>query len=380
MRIFVTIFILSIALSISPLKAAKIELVSDPTVAIDFIFIQGPIVAGDATEFYRLADSTPKRIMVSLESGGGLVNEALQIGAKIRTNNYSTTVFPDKNCYSACALIWIAGIHRYMSGSSHIGVHAAYIRENGQTKELGQPNAVIGSYLTHLDLGIDAISYFTDAGPNDLNRITPDIARRLGIDIYLSKKDGRIITADDMPSVTKSADRFTGYVYLQSQCTSLFDYTPNIFDQYATKEFNNGVALISREKWGKQLEMSGQKFAQKGNDRGVLRACIEVEQDLRSQGLQTFIFGPSFNCSNLSNNALIGICSDKDLWAKDKALNNIYLWTLKNLTKAQRRPFLETQRRWLKYRDNCSNDVDCLNNAYDARIRDLHYVALDSNF
>ena len=52
--------------------------------------------------------------------------EALSIGSEIRLRGFTTFVAGGKmQCYSACALIWIAGVRRYMMPDASIGVHAA---------------------------------------------------------------------------------------------------------------------------------------------------------------------------------------------------------------------------------------------------------------
>ncbi|WP_352672254.1 hypothetical protein [Mesorhizobium australicum] len=61
----------------------------------------------------------------------------MQIGAQIRINDHVTAVGANGECYSACGLIWVAGVRRYISPTSKIGFHAAYIEENGQYKESG---------------------------------------------------------------------------------------------------------------------------------------------------------------------------------------------------------------------------------------------------
>ena len=80
--------------------------------------------------------------IVFLESEGGLIKDALEIGARIRTLNYSTIVETGKGCYSACALIWIAGADRYMNDGSLIGVHAAYRINDGVALESGVANGI----------------------------------------------------------------------------------------------------------------------------------------------------------------------------------------------------------------------------------------------
>src|SRR5262245_28111834 len=133
---------------------------------VSLVFVTGVIAKGDAERFSEIvgALSTAKATIV-LESPGGLVSEALDIGAQPRQRDFATMVLPDKECFSACALIWIASTRSYMSASSNIGFHAAYITVDGQSRETGMGNAEIGFYLTHLGLRVEAIRFITNAPP-----------------------------------------------------------------------------------------------------------------------------------------------------------------------------------------------------------------------
>lgn len=117
--------------------------------------------------------------------------EALRIGATIRRNNFATMVAADGECYSACGLVWLASERRYMAPSSQIGFHAAYRQVGDYLEESGEANAQIGSYLTHLGLRVEAIRFFTQSGPHEMELLTPSRARVLGVELYL-QNDGRI--------------------------------------------------------------------------------------------------------------------------------------------------------------------------------------------
>ncbi|PWE54447.1 hypothetical protein DEM27_20285 [Metarhizobium album] len=81
------------------------------------------------------------RASVILQSPGGLVKEALHIGATIRMEGFATMVPADKQCFSVWGLIWVSGVRRYISDTSLIGFHAAYREENGEYRESGVANA-----------------------------------------------------------------------------------------------------------------------------------------------------------------------------------------------------------------------------------------------
>jgi hypothetical protein len=152
-----------------------------------------------------LTDSLIDRVTVVLESEGGLIREALRLGALIRTRDYSTMVTDKAGCYSACGLIWLSGARRYMTPNAAIGFHAAFREKDGSYIESGVANAEIGSFLTHLGLRIEAIRFFTIAGPDRLLMLTPERARMLGIDIFVVE-GGKVITPYDAPTRSAPGD------------------------------------------------------------------------------------------------------------------------------------------------------------------------------
>jgi hypothetical protein len=69
-------------------KAAEIEKIDLPGIAVPLISVRGPIEEGDGDRFSKLAEGL-NRASVILKSPGGLVKEALQIGATIRMSGFS---------------------------------------------------------------------------------------------------------------------------------------------------------------------------------------------------------------------------------------------------------------------------------------------------
>lgn len=362
--------------SVTVAKAAEIEKIDLPGIDVPLISLRGPIEQGDGDKFSKLAEGL-HRASVILKSPGGLVKEALQIGAIIRMSGFSTMVAADQECFSACGLIWVSGVRRYMSDTSLIGFHAAYREENGEYRESGVANAEIGSFLTHLGLRIEAIRYFTTAGPNDFLLLTPERARMLGIDTY--KVDGgNITTPSANPTVDIYADRFVSYSLLQSRCAPFLQ--PDLVKVKEAHEtaFAEGNKLVGADKWIDLWTPLLDEVKADLSKKGALLLCIETEAHLRGQGLQTGVDGPSFSCAAASTPTEVTMCRSPELWAKDRAMNSIYMWVRTNVEKSVRKRLLEVQRRWLKDRDNCGGDAACLNAVYDRRLNELREIDLPS--
>src|ERR1019366_1655478 len=117
----------------------------------DMIVVNGQINAGDDREFIRLA-SGHDRALIFLNSPGGSMIAALNIGKFVRLRGWDTAVADKQLCFLACAVLWLAGINRYMAETALIGFHAAYRVEHDKAVESGMGNALVGAYLNGLGL------------------------------------------------------------------------------------------------------------------------------------------------------------------------------------------------------------------------------------
>jgi hypothetical protein len=86
--------------------------------------ISNKISQKDAADVAQL-DFRGKALWVYLNSPGGDVDAAIRIGQIIRKNEAQVTVVPRANCFSSCALIYIAGTTRTNEGV--IGLHRPYL-------------------------------------------------------------------------------------------------------------------------------------------------------------------------------------------------------------------------------------------------------------
>jgi hypothetical protein len=159
---------------ICPLGLAAASLVSVPASAAvehatlergaEAIVISGDILDGDDARFGDLSLRFP-RAVVYLESAGGSLVPAIEIGKLVRARQHPTAVLDGSTCTSACALIWLAGTPRYLGPEAHLGFHASYSDEGGRLVETGVGNAMVGHYLSQLELSEDAAVFATIASP-----------------------------------------------------------------------------------------------------------------------------------------------------------------------------------------------------------------------
>lgn len=374
MKLLARISILvAVLLSLTPIsKAAEMKRFSLPG-DLTIVDIQGAIVEGDAARFAGLVRND-QRVSVILRSDGGLVAEALKIGAEIRMRNFATMVPADSDCHSACGLIWVSGARRYMSRTSRIGFHAAYRKRNGQVQESGMGNAEIGSFLTHLGLRIEAIRYFTAAGPNEIALLTPERARALGIDVF-ENNDGAMTTPNQAPTADSHASTFVSYSYLLARCSELLGLDKMAIEQGQRRAFDEGTKIVGPNKWIDLWTPMLDDVKDQAATKGVLSLCLKTEAHLRSKEQPLGIAGPSFDCSKAATNVEQEICRDPGLWAKDRAMNQLYL-AGRRIPAPARNQFLTEQREWMNLRNRCL-DRQCLHQTYDQRLQVFRKVDLN---
>ena len=182
-------------------NAAEIKVTEDPIENKDpaapewarhlfYVRVEGDIEKGDGEKFGRIVSRLPLLMaVVILDSTGGNLEGALQIGKEINVRGYSTSVESEKVCASACALVWLAGDKRYMEPTSRIGFHAASL--SGSNSITGEGNAMIGAYLNSIDISVDAIRYITRPSPTDLQWLSIRDAMRIGINVAIPSETGK---------------------------------------------------------------------------------------------------------------------------------------------------------------------------------------------
>lgn len=168
------------------------------------ILIAGEITAGDDSKFRELSVRFPDA-MVGLDSSGGAIVPALEIGRQIRLRGYSTVVTSSSVCTSACALIWLAGTPRYLDQGGGVGFHATYKDQGGKLVETGVGNALVGHYLSQLSLSERAVVFATSASPYEISWL--NYGNRISSGIEFSVPDPEPQSPRSSPKTTQSGAR-----------------------------------------------------------------------------------------------------------------------------------------------------------------------------
>jgi hypothetical protein len=108
------------------------------------VFISGTITERDAKVFEALSEEVERSLLrVRLDSIGGDVDAAMRIGRLVRKYEGSTSIGKEPsssfnaNCYSSCALIFIAGVWRsILSPGGQLGLHRPYLASAPQNRDV----------------------------------------------------------------------------------------------------------------------------------------------------------------------------------------------------------------------------------------------------
>lgn len=355
--------------SLSVASAATIEKVIDVPGYAAMISLEGEIMLGDHERFLQAIEGVDHAIVI-LASSGGALGTAIEIGATLHASGLSTLVAGGKHCYSACALIWVAGNNRYMGSDSLIGFHAAFVEENGEAREIGIGNAVLGSYLTQLGLSIDFIRFATIAGLDEINLLTPDRARALGIDVTIIKGD-QIVPPSERPTGPALAKQFEEITFWETVCEPVLWPLPPALNRAREVAAEEGRGIMGVDKYSEWRWRSESGIIERIDSIGVVLSCLASEEWLLSQGLETGSQGPGFDCRSASTASQQAICANKSLWADDLVMNRIYLVIRDAEPSEGRTNYLTDQRAWMVEREACAGDVDCIRALYDRRLTEL---------
>lgn len=370
-------FLLALVFAFCPFMvwAATVEVIFAEN---DFaqIIIQGEIQRGDGAKFYREARKYP-RASVVLDSPGGDVREALSIGAEIAIRGYATYVGPGEvGCYSACALIWVSGARRYMTPDAVIGVHAAYKVIAGpkgkvQPQESGAANAQIGAFLNELGLTSNAIHFFTVAGPNEFNYLTPRIAQLLDIDVFI--QDGfKVETPMERPTPRRIADNTTRILGASVSCAPILDLPFEPMKRQARVLLQEGHAMFGGEVFADLIVEYTDKRKFEIKELGRPAWCIENDAVLQRSGIRLAgLNGPSFDCRKATSPNEQLVCRSPEIWAQDRILSTAYAYFQSVLNKSEFAKLRNDQRAWLKRRERCRNSLPCTRQIYSARLSEL---------
>jgi len=170
-----------------PDTALPDRLILTPVLGGRAALLEGAIVAGDAERIAKqFANLDPAPDKVFLNSPGGSVQDALELGRYLRGEGLATALREGDICYSACPYLLAGGTSRTVPDSGSVGVHQHYF---GQSTILPAFVAVEdiqrgqGEVMRYLDeMGIDPLvmQHALVTPRDEIYVLLPDELRRYG--------------------------------------------------------------------------------------------------------------------------------------------------------------------------------------------------------
>lgn len=93
----------------------------------------------------------------------------------------------------------------------------------------------------------------------------------------------------------------------------------------------------------------------------------------------TLVYAAGFNCNYAKLPAEVLICQDQDLSNEDEAMSRVY-YSLYNNLDPKKSLLAKLQRAWLKKRNDCGYDKDCLTYYYNLQFKNLCEVAASMKY
>lgn len=364
--------LLSAAALSSPSLAAEIRSETEATRTV--ISISGPIEVGDYDRFLDAIDRGRPDLIV-LNSPGGSLPEGLAIAAEIALLRLPTLVDNSSGCFSACALIWVAGAPRIMSSDAEIGVHAAYYLVEDKDGSL-EPvvssvgNANIGAFLNSLGLDIDAIEFFVAPPPDGIVLLTPRLARMLNIPALITSDDGKGVLPSGSPPRALVGEAAL-YTQLGTNCALLVGADRAFFEQQAQAALQEANNHFGSEIVNGFIAQEARRIRAEVDDFGLLPWCLSAFLRLTDARRPIGINGPSYLCARAGTPTERSICKSPRLWIFDQFMSAVYDARRLTLTADDAAALISTQRSWLERRDGCVDDPACLEALYRSRLEEI---------
>ena len=160
---------------------------------------EGEITDATPDAFRRPLSSENPTTLLRLNSAGGSLFGALELGLLIRQSNFETEIGHTEGfnklpgeCASACAYAFMGGIARSLEEGAKLGVHRFYSRaaiENYSAKQFSAGDldstqrifAALVLYLLKVGVKAEVVGLADKAGPDDMYWISASEAAALGI-------------------------------------------------------------------------------------------------------------------------------------------------------------------------------------------------------
>ena len=93
-----------------------------------FLYLEGEFNENTYKNFLHYLDESSVNFKeIKINSNGGVVATAMQIGAYVHEHNWNTGVDKEMRCLSACSFVYFAGKKKSLQGAAVVGLHRPYM-------------------------------------------------------------------------------------------------------------------------------------------------------------------------------------------------------------------------------------------------------------
>lgn len=149
--------------------------------------LEGTIEAGDAERIIKqLADLATKPARLYLNSPGGSVQDALELGRYLRREGLGTALRENDICYSACPYLLAGGTPRDVPESGSVGVHQHYFGESTllpafvAVEDIQRGQGEVMRYLAEMEIDPLVMQHALVTPPDEIYVLLPEELRRYG--------------------------------------------------------------------------------------------------------------------------------------------------------------------------------------------------------
>ena len=156
-------------------EAMTFELMSDGK-----LYAVGTITPGIAKVFAAEVEKRGSYIKtIVLQSPGGSVRDALDMGRLIRKHKFATEVEANKYCASSCPLVFAGGVERRAGPKAALGVHQVSALGQGLSNDDGmnsaqQISAICQKYLREMGIDLGVWVHAMETPRDELYYFKPD--------------------------------------------------------------------------------------------------------------------------------------------------------------------------------------------------------------
>lgn len=184
----VSILAIQLFLAVGDVDCAEIkyrEVSSDnPKKGSVFLDLDGPIVQGDEIKIKQLVEpyikSSGRNVLtMRINSNGGDVAVALELGRYLRKNNATVAIEDRSSCVSACVFVFLGGTLRSLSATSVLGIHRPYMSVTGTVshesaqKSYKEVSRMIYEYVEEMNIQRALVEDMLRIEPQNVRRLSP---------------------------------------------------------------------------------------------------------------------------------------------------------------------------------------------------------------